>query len=180
MSGSPPSDIENQVGAGFVAMAAGDWSGARAAFDTVLEIAEVPEALMGLANAFYFLGDLPGMMASLERANAASLGQQRPMLAAAAAMSLVGYQKQFLGNTAAARGWLARATRLVQTEAPELQGELFGATSFVTDDPVECERLARKAMAIGRSRGKADLELSTHGRARELHDDAGVQQPLRH
>ena len=60
---------------------------------------------------------------------------------------------------AAARGWLARAARIVETEAPQLRGELLGATSFVTDDPVECERLAREALAIGRANGNADLEL---------------------
>jgi hypothetical protein len=29
----------------------------------------------------------------------------------------------------------------------------------VTDDPVESERLAREALAIGRAKGSADLEL---------------------
>jgi hypothetical protein len=62
MSGRMPTDIENQVGAGFGATAAGDWSGARDAFVAALEVDEVPEALMGLANACYFLGDLAGMM----------------------------------------------------------------------------------------------------------------------
>jgi DNA-binding CsgD family transcriptional regulator len=159
MSRRMPTDIENQVSAGFGAMAAGDWSGARDAFAAVLEVDEVPEALMGLANACYFLGDLAGMMKSLETAYAASRRRPDPMLAAAAAMSLVGYHKQFFGNVTVARGWLARAARLVETEAPQLRGELLGATSFVTDDPVESERLAREALAIGRANGNADLEL---------------------
>ncbi len=45
------SDIENQVGAGFEAMASGDWYGARDAFTAVLGSGEVPEALLGLADA---------------------------------------------------------------------------------------------------------------------------------
>jgi ATP/maltotriose-dependent transcriptional regulator MalT len=159
MSRGMPSDVENQVGSGYAAMAAGDWSGARDAFAAILEAAEVPEALMGLGNAHYWLGDLAGMMESLQRAYAASRRRSHPTLAAAAAMSLVGYHKQFMGNTAAARGWLARAARLVETEAPHLRGELLGATSFVTEDPVTCERLAREALAIGRANRNTDLEL---------------------
>jgi DNA-binding CsgD family transcriptional regulator len=152
-------DPKSQMAAGFGAMAAGDWVRARDAFVAVLEEGEVPEALMGLASAYYWLGDLGGMMGSLEAAYSASRRRPDPMLAAAAAMSLVGYQKQFLGNVTAARGWLARAARLVETEVPELRAELLGATSFVTDDPVECERLAREALTIARAGGRADLEL---------------------
>ena len=140
-------------------MAAGDWSGARDAFAAVLGVAEVPEALLGLANACYWLGDLPAMMQSLERAYAAARQRPDPVLAAAAALSLVGYHKQFMGNVAAARGWLARAARIVEAEAPQLRGELLGGTAFVTDDPVESERLAREALAIGRANGNTDLEL---------------------
>jgi len=153
------SDAGSQVGAGFEAMASGDWSGARDVFVAILDGAEVPEALLGLANACYWLGDLPGMMQALERAYAAARQRRDPVLAAAAALSLVGYHKQFVGNLAAARGWLARAARIVETEAPDLRGELLGATAFVTDDPVESERLAQEALAIGRASRNADLEL---------------------
>jgi DNA-binding CsgD family transcriptional regulator len=154
-----PTDVERQVGAGFAAMATGDWSSARDAFAGVVEQEEVPEALLGLANACYWLGDLAGVIDSFERAFTAARTRSDPVLAAAAAMSLVGYHRQFVGNMAAARGWLARAARIVEAEAPQLRGELLGATSFVTDDPVECERLAREALEIGRSSGNADLEL---------------------
>jgi tetratricopeptide (TPR) repeat protein len=63
------------------------------------------------------------------------------------------------GNTAAARGWLARAARLIENEVPELRGELLGATAYVTDDPVESEALARQAAGIGRANGNSSLEL---------------------
>src|SRR5437588_13028495 len=61
--GAASSAVEGQVGAGFQAMAAGDWPGARDAFSAVLEVAEVPEALFGLANALFWLGDLAGTIA---------------------------------------------------------------------------------------------------------------------
>jgi DNA-binding CsgD family transcriptional regulator len=81
------------------------------------------------------------------------------MFAAGAALALVGYNKGYLGNTAAARGWLSRAARIIENEVPELRGELLGATAYVTDDPAESEALARQAAEIGRANGNADLEL---------------------
>ena len=49
-------------------MAAGDWRGARDAFSAVLEVAAVPEALLGLANALFWLGDIAGTIANCEKA----------------------------------------------------------------------------------------------------------------
>jgi hypothetical protein len=74
------------------------------------------------------------------------------MFAASAALALVGYNKGYLGNSAAARGWLSRAARIIEDEVPQLRGELLGATAYVTDDPVESEALARQAVGIGRMR----------------------------
>ena len=81
------------------------------------------------------------------------------MFAAGAALSLVGYNKGYLGNTAAARGWLSRAARIIENEVPELRGELLGATAYLADDPVESEALARQAAEIGRASGNSGLEL---------------------
>jgi len=151
--------VESQVGAGFQAMATGDWGSARDAFSAVLEVAEVPEALFGLANALFWLGDLAGTITNCEKAYAGFRRRGDPMFAAGAALSLVGYNKGYLGNTAAARGWLSRAARIVRNEVPQLRGELLGATAYVTDDPVQSEALARQAAEIGRANGNSDLEL---------------------
>jgi DNA-binding CsgD family transcriptional regulator len=150
---------QSQVVAGFLAAAAGDWCGARDAFSAVLKVAEMPEALFGLANALFWLGDLAGTIASCERAYVASSRRGDSMLAAGAALSLVGYNKGYLGNTAAASGWLSRAAGIVETEVPALRGELLGATAYLTDDPVESEGLARQAAEIGRAAGNTGLEL---------------------
>ncbi len=159
-SPDPASGVaESQVGAGFQAMATGDWRGARDAFSAVLAVAEVPEALFGLANALFWLGDLAGTIANCEKAYASFRRRGDPMFAAGAALALVGYNKGYLGNTAAARGWLSRAARIIENEAPELRGELLGATAYVTEDPVESEALARQAAEIGRANGHSDLEL---------------------
>ena len=156
---SAESGAESGVEAGFQAIAAGDWCRARDAFCAVLAVAEVPEALFGLANALFWLGDIAGTIAHCEKAYAAFRRRPDPVMAAGAALSLVGYNKGYLGNTAAARGWLARAARIIETEAPELRGELLGATAYVTDDAVESEALARQAVEIGRANGNSGLEL---------------------
>ncbi|HJY57672.1 MAG TPA: LuxR C-terminal-related transcriptional regulator [Streptosporangiaceae bacterium] len=119
----------------------------------------MPEAFFGLANALFWLGDIAGTIANCEKAYAAFRRRPDPVFAAGAALSLVGYNKGYLGNTAAARGWLSRAARIIETEAPGLRGELLGATAYVTDDPVESEALARQAVEIGRANGNSDLEL---------------------
>ena len=122
-------------------------------------MADVPEALFGLAQALFWLGDLVGTIANCERAYAGFRRRGDPMFAAGAALSLVGYNKGYLGNTAAARGWLSRAARIIENEVPQLRGELLGATAYVTDDPVESEALARQAAEIGRVSGNSGLEL---------------------
>ena len=119
----------------------------------------MPEALFGLANVLFWLGDLAGTIANCEKAYAGFRRRGDAMLAAGAALSLVGYNKGYLGNTAAARGWLSRAARIIENEVPQLRGELLGATAYVTDDPVESEALARQAAEIGRANGNSDLEL---------------------
>jgi len=150
---------EGGVEAGFQAMAAGDWGGARDAFSAALATAEAPEAFFGLATALFWLGDLAGTIANCEKAYAGFRRRPDPVLAAGAALALVGYNKGYLGNTAAARGWLSRAARIIEHEVPELHGALLGATAYVTDDPAESEALARQAAEIGRTTGNADLEL---------------------
>ena len=63
-------------------MAAGDWGGARDAFSAVLEIAEVPEAFFGLANALFWLGDIAGTIAYCEKAYAGFRRRPDPLFAA--------------------------------------------------------------------------------------------------
>jgi DNA-binding CsgD family transcriptional regulator len=156
---SAGSGVDDQIVAGFRAIASGEWSAARDAFLAAIEVAKVPEAFFGLATALFWLGDIAGTIANCERAYAGFRRHGNALFAAGAALSLVGYNKGFLGNTAAARGWLSRAARLVENEVPQMRGELLGATAYVTDDPVESEALARQAAEIGRANGNSDLEL---------------------
>jgi hypothetical protein len=144
-------------------MSAGDWPGARDAFSAVLAVAEVPQAL-------FWLGDIAGTIASCEKAYAAFRHRGDLMFAAGAALSLVGYNKGYLGNTAAARGWLSRAARIIESDVPELRGELLGATAYVTNDPVESEVLARQAVEIGPRRER-------HCRSLRIWEPAATRMP---
>jgi DNA-binding CsgD family transcriptional regulator len=158
-SAARPGAVEGLLGAGFQAVAAGDWGSSREAFTAALAVAEIPEAFLGLSGTLFWLGDLAGTIVNCEKAYAAARRRPDPVLAAGAALALVGYNKGYLGNTAAARGWLSRAARIIGTEAPVLRGELLGATAYLTDDPVESEALARQAAEIGRAEGNPGLEL---------------------
>jgi DNA-binding CsgD family transcriptional regulator len=152
-------ELEQTASAGYEAMAAGRWSIARELFDEVLASDEVPAVLLGRGAASYWLGDLDAMIDSYERAYRAALKLSDWGLAVGAAMALVGYQKQFVGNEAVARGWLSRAARLIDTHSLPLQGHLYGPMSYRADDPVDSERLARLAVENGRAGGEPDLEL---------------------
>ena len=158
-SAALPGTVEGLLGAGFQAVAVGDWGSARESFTAALALAEIPEAFFGLSGTLFWLGDLAGTIVNCEKAYAAARRRPDPVLAAGAALALVGYNKGYLGNTAAARGWLSRAARIIGAEAPVLRGELLGATAYLTDDPVESEALARQAAEIGRAEGNPGLEL---------------------
>ena len=158
-SAALPGTVEGLLGAGFQAVAVGDWGSARESFTAALALAEIPEAFFGLSGTLFWLGDLAGTIVNCEKAYAAARRRSDPVLAAGAALALVGYNKGYLGNTAAARGWLSRAARIIDAEAPVLRGELLGATAYLTDDPVESEALARQAAEIGRAAGKHGVEM---------------------
>ena len=154
-----PGAADSQVGAGFEAMAAGDWPTARDAFEAVLQSAEVPEALVGLASASYWLADLTVMMQSLERAHAAARR-------AAIRSSPLVPRWRWLATTSSSSATPPRR-RVGWPEPPGSSrptrhscGESFSAArSFLTDDPAEAERLAREVVDIGRAEGNTDLEL---------------------
>jgi DNA-binding CsgD family transcriptional regulator len=174
------SGVEGQVGAGFQAIRSGDWVAARETFSAVLAVADVPEAQFGLANALFWLGDIAGTIANCEKAYAGFRRRGDPLFAAGAALSLVGYNKGYLGNSAAAHGWLSRAARIVENEVPSLRGELLGATAYVTDDPVESEALARQAAEIGRVNGNSDLELmAMHAVGQALVQQGRIEEGMR-
>jgi DNA-binding CsgD family transcriptional regulator len=150
---------------GAAALAAGDWAGARAAFEAALRDADVPAARDGLARALWWING-PGP-AIAERTHAYS-GYRRggdERSAAHVALWIAHEYEAGLGNPTAAGGWLTRAAGLLE-RLPEdadharlelVRGERAG-------DPLQAGRHAKAALAIARRLGDADLEITALGR----------------
>ena len=136
------------------------WADAATAFAGALDVAETGEALFGLAEARWWLGQLVESVAYRERAFKRFSERGDAFQAAYAALILCfDYGKQF-GNAVASGGWLAQASRLVDEHGlEELSGWLTFATSFACEDPIRAEALARDAHARGIKDGDRDLEL---------------------
>jgi ATP/maltotriose-dependent transcriptional regulator MalT len=156
-------DSDSPLGAGERALEAGDWSAARSWFEAALELEETPEALLGLGNALWWLDEADASLRYRERAYAAFRHRPDPFHAAATALQLAAHYGGNLGDVPAARGWGARAGRLVaEFELGPLEGWVLlsraaGASSG--GDPQAGEGFARQALEIARRVGDTDLEL---------------------
>lgn len=147
------------MAAGKSALEAGDWSAARESFQAALDLGETAEALQGLADALWWLGETRGAMAYRERAFASFLRLPDPTQAAIAAMWLCIDHRNQIGNTAASAGWVARFARLVEEfQLESLRGWLLVIKAFDTDDPVAGEGWACQAHELARAAGDLDLE----------------------
>jgi DNA-binding CsgD family transcriptional regulator len=153
--------VESLAAAGNAALEAGAWPAARDSFRAALELGETPEALFGLANALFWLGDMRGTISNLEQAYAAFRRRSAPLYAGAAALQLSFHYAAHLANAAAAAGWLARGARLVEDFGLDaLRGELLLMKAYLTADPTAGEAWTREALELGRRLGDPDLELS--------------------
>lgn len=145
------------VAVGRTALAEGRWEDARAAFSAV---ADAPEALDGLAEVSYRLGDYDGAIDLRERAYAGfrARGETR-YPAVLAAYHLAFDYAAVHGNMATAGGWLERGKRLasVSGDCPE-RGWVELACVLATEDIDEKERHIAAARDIARRFGDADLE----------------------
>src|SRR5688500_5936540 len=103
---TPPADT---VLEGTRAMERADWEAARAA----LEAAYGPDALDGLGQALWFLGEIQEGIAARERAFEEYVRAGRCDDAARVAV-WVSHQHGQAGRGSAARGWLARAARSLE------------------------------------------------------------------
>jgi DNA-binding CsgD family transcriptional regulator len=148
---------------GWELLAAGDWTGARAAFE-----AEPPGAGRedGLARARWWLWDIPGALEAWEQAYLAYRRVGRDQEAAQVATLLSREHAQGSGNDALANGWLARARDLLAAH-PDSVG--WGWVALVDSersiDPSVALSHAEEALAIARRTRDADLELAALGRA---------------
>jgi tetratricopeptide (TPR) repeat protein len=124
-----------------------------------LEPEEIAEILSGLAEAMWWLGEIRESLECWERAYSEFRRQPDPAQAASVAIQLAVIYDANLGNHAAAAGWVARASRLVDEHDLEpLRGWVLIARS-ADADPGQHEALARQAHRLGRASGDRYLEL---------------------
>jgi DNA-binding CsgD family transcriptional regulator len=149
--------------AGKEALGAGEWETARASFKAALEREVTAEALYGLGTALYWLTETEAAVHTLERACAEFRRDGDLTRAAFIAIELSLYYAASLGNLAVARGWLARAARLVSDHnLTGLQGWVVLCRAGMANydsDPHTAEQLARSALQLARDSGNTDLEL---------------------
>lgn len=116
-------EIDRLRAAGLAALETGAWAEARDSFQETLDMEESAEALSGMADALWWLGDVAEAVRYRERAYAEFRRRPDPVSAAMTAVRLCVDYRSNLGNLAASGGWLARAARLVDDfELAPLQG----------------------------------------------------------
>ena len=145
---------------GYEALAVGNWSEARAAFEEAVSTAESPEALDGLGRSLWWLRE--GREAVVYRERAYSGFRREGELGRAARIALWLSREYGLvfGNDAAARGWLARAERLLRDVAPDAeQGWIDLARSEGSHESSEAAKYAEAALDSALVAGDPDLEL---------------------
>jgi len=144
---------------GAEALRAGDWEGARAAFEAAVAEGASAEAEEGLGHAIWWLHDFEAALTHVERAYAAYRERGDAVGAARSALWLAREYAAGFGNAAASSGWNARAEGLVHElgDVPE-RGWLSLARAERAAAPSEIERHASEAHGLARRFGDADLE----------------------
>ena len=128
---------QRYIATGQAALMAGDWHGARVAYEASLSEQDSPEARDGLGAALWWLNDIAR---AHEQKTAAYLGykQDANYRRAALIAAWLAREQVFLhGNTHAMNGWFARAARLLhQAGACPEHGwiTLFQASMQATDE----------------------------------------------
>ena len=152
--------LKRLVSAGDSALAAGDWTGARDSFRAALDLGQSAEALNGLGEALWWLGETQDSVDYRERAYAEFRRRPDPVQAANIALVLCVHYQANIGNAAASAGWLARATRLVQEfELEDFRGWILLLEGAEAEDAATGEKLAREAKELAAQSGDLDLEL---------------------
>ena len=130
------------------------------AFQEALDATDSAEALDGLGRALWWLRDERGAVVHRERAYAGFRRDGELARAARVALWLAREYGLAFDNDAAARGWLARAERLLRDVAPGAErGWLELARSESARDAATAAELATTALDVALTAHDPDLEL---------------------
>ena len=146
------------------ALEAGEWEDARTAFEAALRETGNPEALAGLSDALFFLGEVNESVHLRERAYVAFRRAGRILEAADAAVWLCLTYGMSLGNASAATGWLARAESLrIDLNEPVAEAWLDYCGAVLATDTDISRDLIERALKSAQTWGDIDLELCALG-----------------
>ena len=136
-----------------------EWERARTGFEAVLEVGDSAPAYEGLGLALWFLGRVADGIAAREQAFEAYARDGRCGDAARVAV-WVSHQHAIDGRSSAARGWLARAERVL-TEVGGCAGHGWVALQRARTAPAVSDQIAyaHQAMEIAHAEGDSDLEV---------------------
>jgi DNA-binding CsgD family transcriptional regulator len=152
--------VESLIAEGGASLEQARWDDARRAFEAANVLGPVGESMLGLGDAYWWLGDMTRSVACKERAFELFRERGDHAQAALAALMLCFDHRTQYGNAVASGGWFGQASRLVEDhDIGELRGWMLFGASFDCDDPVRAEGLAREAHAFGVRSGDRDLEL---------------------
>jgi tetratricopeptide (TPR) repeat protein len=141
------------------ALEAARWEEARAAFEAALADEETPDARDGLGLALWFLGEVGDGISTREQAVEGYAAEGRCDDAARLAV-WVSHQHLIGGRASAARGWLARAERVVDGSGTCVgQGWVAVERARHAESIDERADHAQRALAIARATGAGDLEV---------------------
>ena len=152
---------EKLLSEGSSALEQGRWRDARSAFEAALEYGPRPQALDGLGEALWWLGDPRRSNELREQAYARfrRAGESDRAILAALGVAIT-YEANF-GNNQAATGWVARAGRLLAGDDDPLARWVLATRAYVTTDLPTAIALYERALAVARTIGDIDLELSS-------------------
>ncbi|NIR28229.1 MAG: response regulator transcription factor [Gammaproteobacteria bacterium] len=160
---------EASLAAGQAALRAGRWSEARSIFEFVLSEHETAEVLLGLGEAWWWLGDPRRSVECYERGYVMCRRARDTDRAVWSAVWLALCYGADFGNPAAFSGWLGRAERMLRDAGgSQMEGWLRFVQAHDTSDLNRSRRLAEQVLETARKSGDFDLELCTLGFLGEL------------
>lgn len=150
---------EDATASGYAALEAGRWVQARAAFEEALLASGSPDALAGLGDALFFLGELRESVQCRERAYATSRRAGNIPEAIDSAVWLCLVNGMALGNEAAARGWLARAESMAGPDQELPRAWVDYCAALLATDTRRSRDLIERVLAASQALGDPDLEV---------------------